>query len=156
MRIRIATAADEEWIRSLIPRLHHFGPPDYRPVAAMDDAEATATIAALASDDPRRTVLVAESADAVRAGFVHLETGTDFFTHEQHGHISVIVVAAEAEGTGVGRALLDAAETWTRERGYQFLTLNVFEKNAAARRLYERAGFGIDTVRYLKLIRESE
>ena len=30
--------------------------------------------------------------------------------------------------------------------------LNVFEANGAARRLYERAGFTIDTIKYLKKI----
>lgn len=152
LKIRRATVADEPWIRALIPRLHDFGPPTYRPVEAMNDAEANATAAAIGGDDARRTVLVAEAADGTRLGFVHLETGTDFFTRESHGHISVVVVVREAEGTGAGRALLDASEAWTRERGYRFLTLNVFEQNAAARRLYERAGYAIDMLRYLKLV----
>jgi RimJ/RimL family protein N-acetyltransferase len=30
------------------------------------------------------------------------------------------------------------------------LTLNVFEGNARARRVYERAGFAVETVRYVK------
>ena len=148
--------ADISWIRSLVPRLHAFGPPAYRPVSAMDDAEANATIAAIGADAGVRDVLVAESDNGSPIGFVHLETGTDFFTHEKHGHISVIIVAPDVEGTGVGRALLDAAEAWTRERGYRFITLNVFENNAAARRLYERGGYRIDMLRYLKLVRSAE
>jgi len=115
----------------------------------MNASEASATAAAIGGDE--RTVIVAE-ADGVRAGFIHLETATDFFTHERHGHISTIVVSPDAEGAGVGRALLDAAEAWGRERRYRFLTLNVFERNAAARRLYERAGFRIDTIKYLKTL----
>jgi RimJ/RimL family protein N-acetyltransferase len=43
-----------------------------------------------------------------------------------------------------------AAETWTRDKGYRKLTLNVFEQNHRARRLYERCGFAVETLRYTK------
>lgn len=151
MRIRAAVKADEPWVRSLIPRLHEFGPPAYRPVPVMNEAEATATAAAIEGTGDR-TVLIAIDGDGTRLGFVHLETATDFFTHERHGHISTIVVDRDAEGRGVGQALLDAAGRWCRERGYRLLTLNVFEDNAAARRLYARAGFGVDTIKYAKIV----
>ena len=96
-------------------------------------------------------MLVAER-DGNRAGFVHVETAVDFFTRERHGHISTIVVAPEHEGRGAGRALLQAAEDWCRQEGYRLLTLHVFEANAPARRLYERAGFHVDTIKYLKTL----
>jgi ribosomal protein S18 acetylase RimI-like enzyme len=147
---RRATAGDAGWIRSLIPRLHEFGPPGYRRVAQMNDSEAAATTAAIDGGDDR-LVIVAE-ADGVRQGFIHVETATDFFTRERHGHISTIVVLPDAEGRGVGRALLAAAEEWCRAHGYRLLTLHVFEANRAARRLYERAGFAIDTIKYLKVL----
>ena len=116
----------------------------------MNGAEATATNAAIDGGD-ERIVLIAEDGGA-RLGFVHLETAVDFFTRERHGHISTLVVAPEAEGRGVGRALVDAAEAWCGERTYRLLTLHVFEANASARRLYERAGFRVDTIKYLKEI----
>jgi len=116
----------------------------------MDGAEATATVAAIDGGD-ERIVLVAED-DGTRLGFVHLETSVDFFTRERHGHVSTIVVSPHAERRGVGRALVDAAEAWCRERRYRLLTLHVFDANAPARRLYERAGFRVDTIKYLKEI----
>jgi ribosomal protein S18 acetylase RimI-like enzyme len=115
----------------------------------MDRAEAAATAAAIDGGDGR-VVLIAADEGGMRLGFVHLETYVDFFTRERHGHISTLVVSPEAEGHGVGRALLAAAEAWCTGRGYRFLTLNVFNGNTAARRLYDRAGFGIDTIKYLK------
>jgi ribosomal protein S18 acetylase RimI-like enzyme len=149
---RAARADDAGWIRALIPRLHAFGPPDYRSTAQMDAAEMAATVAAIdgGSVIAPRIVLVAEDAAGARLGFVHVETKQDFFTRERHGHVSTIVVVPEAEHQGVGRVLVRAAETWTRDQGYRLLTLNVFEQNEAARRLYERCGFGVDTIRYLK------
>ncbi len=151
MQVRAAVRSDEPWVRSLIPRLHEFGPPAHRPVAVMNDAEATATAAAI-EGGADRTVLIAVDDDGTRLGFVHLETAIDFFTHERHGHVSTLVVDSAGEKRGLGRALLQAAERWARERGYRLLTLNVFEGNAAARRLYARAGFTVDTIKYVKLL----
>lgn len=150
--IRRAVGDDEGWIRALIPRLHDFGPPPYRDLPSMNHAEAAATAAAIAGGDDR-IVLVAVDAAGEHLGFVHIETAVDFFTREKHGHISTIVVNPSSERRGVGRALLDAADAWCAEKQYRLLTLNVFEENAAARRLYERAGFRVDTIRYLKLVR---
>ncbi|UEJ82002.1 GNAT family N-acetyltransferase [Brachybacterium halotolerans subsp. kimchii] len=52
-------------------------------------------------------------------------------------------VASEARGTGTGRALIDACIDWAEEHlpGVR-LRLHVMRENPAARRLYERCGFG--------------
>ncbi|MGZ8694879.1 MAG: N-acetyltransferase family protein, partial [Gaiellaceae bacterium] len=42
---------------------------------------------------------------------------------------------------GIGKALLEAAERWARERGVHKLELHVFPHNEAAVALYERAGY---------------
>lgn len=86
------------------------------------------------------------------AGVAYVETATDYFTREQHGHLSILSVAEGAEGRGVGRALLDTVERWASARGFRFLTLNVFSGNDRARRIYERAGYAPDTIRYAKVI----
>ncbi len=117
----------------------------------MNDAEAAATSAAI-DGGADRAVLVAIDPQGERLGFVHVETAVDFFTHERHGHISTIVVEAACEGRGVGTALIEAAEAWCGERGYRLLTLHVFEGNESARRLYERAGFSVDVIKYTKTL----
>jgi ribosomal protein S18 acetylase RimI-like enzyme len=52
-----------------------------------------------------------------------------------------LYVHEEARGAGLGRALVDAAVTRARERGCARMELDVNERNEAARRLYESAGF---------------
>ena len=57
-------------------------------------------------------------------------------------------------GTGgrLGAALMRAAEDWARARGYTKLTLNVFEGNTRARTMYERFGYKVETVKYVKTL----
>jgi len=150
--IREATARDREWILPLSARLHDFGPPPWRPRAEMDAAVAAAIGSALDSPGPDRAVFAAEDVDRRPLGFVHVHKARDFFTGEEHGHVSDIVVTAAGEGRGVGRALMAAGEGWSRARGHRLLSLNVFEANSRARSLYERLGFASDTLKLVKVL----
>jgi putative acetyltransferase len=59
-----------------------------------------------------------------------------------YGTADLAMLVAEGwRGRGVGRALLDAVVSWSREHGAQKVTLQVWPHNRAARALYERAGF---------------
>jgi ribosomal protein S18 acetylase RimI-like enzyme len=58
------------------------------------------------------------------------------------GHIVGMMVAPQARGEGVGRALLhECIARARRSRGLELLTLSVTASNEAARRLYLGAGF---------------
>lgn len=58
------------------------------------------------------------------------------------GHIVGMMVLGDAQGQGVGRALLDALLARARaDAELHLLTLSVTASNARATRLYERAGF---------------
>jgi GNAT superfamily N-acetyltransferase len=52
-----------------------------------------------------------------------------------------IFIDEEARGSGMGRALVEAAFERARERGCARMVLDVNEANAAALRLYESLGF---------------
>lgn len=94
--------------------------------------------------------VVAESADGRPLGFLYAHERDDFFGGPAYGHVSEIAVAAHAEGTGAGGALMREAERWAAERGFERLTLNVFATNDRARRFYERLGYATETVTYAK------
>ena len=57
------------------------------------------------------------------------------------GHVIGMMVTPEAQGHGIGRALLEAVTAEARAAGLELLTLSVTEGNTVALRLYERAGF---------------
>lgn len=153
VHVRLATDADRELARGLVPRLHVFGPPPLRPIDAMNHAEEAALLRALDTPDPDHVVFVAEVEGLGPVGIAFAETQSDYFTRERHGHLSIIAVSEAGEGRGAGSALLAEVESWTAARGHRFLTLNVFEGNMRARRVYERAGFEPETIRYVKRLR---
>ena len=101
-------------------------------------------------DSPREdeTLIVAEL-DGRAAGYAYLVTLVDYFTERPHAHLSVLAVAADAEGRGVGSALLDQSIAWAKARQSDRLTLSALVTNARARSLYERKGFAGEYVRYV-------
>jgi GNAT superfamily N-acetyltransferase len=156
VHIRPAKAGDLPALLSLAGRLADFPVPSWRTGAQVIEAERRALARALGWASPNAPLFVAEDGDGVLLGFMYLETGVDYFTGRPHAHVAILAVAASAEGRGVGRALLGVADDWARERGHPFVTLNVFAQNARARAIYERMGYGAETIRYVKPLESSE
>lgn len=140
LSIRVATMADAPAILALGDRLPAFGPTT-RGVAEIADRERAALADALSRPSPGSRLLVAEQPPHGVIGVVLLETRLDYFTNRPHGYVAILAVAGEAEGRGVGRALLMAAEDWGRANGFSKLTLAVFADNRRAKGFYERQGW---------------
>lgn len=87
--------------------------------------------------------LVAEE-DGEIMGFASVGASRD---DDADGELFAIYVEPGQWGTGVGRALIDAAEARLRERGYRDVILWVLEDNPRARRFYEVAGWHLDGAR---------
>jgi GNAT superfamily N-acetyltransferase len=138
--IRPAVTRDRPAILALADRLPAFGPTT-RSVAEIAERERTALAQALSQPADGSSVLVAEQPSRGLVGVVLLESRRDYFTNEAHGYVSILAVASEAEGQGVGRALLKAAEDWGRENRFSKLTLAVFRENERAKQFYERQGW---------------
>ena len=153
IRVRPATPENAQFVLALVPQLVAFGPPPWRSQRQMIDTDTLVIGQALQGLSAGATVLVAEDSGGKPLGFIHVCGEPDYYTRADCGHIADLVVAPEARGRGVGEVLMMAAEQWARARGYSLLTLNVFVENARARALYERAGFGAETVRYVKELR---
>ena len=151
MRVRGARDADLTFVLETAARLAAFGPPRWRTVEEIVEAEARTLRDFFESSDEGSRLLIVE-AGAQRLGFALLEELRDYFTLERHGHVGILAVTDDAEGRGAGGALIHAAEAWARERGYRTLTLNVFSGNHHAREVYEHLGFEPDTIKYIKAL----
>ena len=152
IQIRTFIPADREFILSLLPRLSGVDLPTWLTKTALDDFNQAAMQKAMGAVPADAALLIAEDEAKRPAGFIYLTTESDYFTGEKLGYISDLAVAPQAEGQGVGRLLISAAEDWTREKGYRRLTLDVFAGNGRARRVYEKAGFMSAVVKYAKPI----
>lgn len=96
-------------------------------------------------DNPPAAFLVAEL-DGRMAGYLRLRPVTPL---PENAHVLGVAGLAVAPGDrrrGVASALLAAAERQARARGTRKLSLRVLSTNAAARRLYERLGFGVEGI----------
>ena len=155
IRTRPASISDKEFIISLLPRLLEFGPPSWRDVAQMTAVDTQVLSDSLLSKSPGTAIFIAEDAGGVALGFIHLQTGTDYYMREKHGHIADLVVARDGEGRGVGSALIAKGEEWARSQKYRLLTLNVFAQNVRAREIYKQQGYGEDVMKYVKDLQNS-
>ncbi|WP_338898683.1 GNAT family N-acetyltransferase [Streptomyces sp. TG1A-60] len=79
-------------------------------------------------------------------GYVRLGRPSPLACHTHVRQIQGLVVADEARGAGVARALLGAARDEARRRGARRLTLRVLGHNTPARKLYESEGFVVEGV----------
>ena len=115
-------------------------------VAGWRDREAVETTvrgwvqSSLASrEDPGHTFLVGEL-DGDVVGFVTVSP-SHHWSGEPEATIGELVVSRQAEGRGIGRALVEAAMRSARENGHARITVSTGAANARARALYGLLGF---------------
>jgi ribosomal protein S18 acetylase RimI-like enzyme len=150
LRLRPGHPDDEGAVLRIATRLADFPVPSWRTpeeIARADDDILRAQLMAPRED---ALLLVAELIPGTPAGCILVTTRVDYFTHQPHAYIEVIVVDVNAEGQGVASALMSAAEEWARARGLGRMSLNVWESNAKARRFYDRSGYQTETLQYRK------
>jgi GNAT superfamily N-acetyltransferase len=148
--VREARAEDQPFVLANAGRLAAFPLPACRSAEEIENGEARTLLHFMACGDAGSKLLVAEDAEGNLLGFIFLETQEDYFTLAKHGHVGILVAAEAAEGRGAGGVLMRAAEAWGREQGFAKLTLNVFENNHRARKVYEHIGYSPESLKYVK------
>lgn len=142
-RLRLGSPADAPGLATVFVaawRSGYVGIVDQAVLDALDEAEVADWLGRLtAGGGP--TTWVVESASAQIVGFSrHGEDPSD----GRRGHIFSLYVAPWASGQGIAKALLDHDLRMLQRRGFQTVTLWVFEANKVARTLYESFGFAPD------------
>lgn len=104
----------------------------------------------IADDDPGSVDQLAEYASNGRSWVAVDETGAALGyvlvdLVDGNTHIEQLSVLPSAQGTGIGRALLDHVATWARARDAAALTLTTFRDVPWNAPLYEHLGFRVLT-----------
>ncbi len=141
VEIRAARSGEEHAILPLYEWL--FAPPGLKPATWDPKRAAVALGQAIESHDA--CVLVAELSADPSAGPVGFCTGYQDLHSVRFGYrvwVEDLAVDPEHRSIGVGKALLDAAKDWARERGATHLELDSGEARSDAHRFYQREGGG--------------
>lgn len=100
---------------------------------------------------PADKILVATIDDAV-IGVIGLHAMPLFHQAGSMGRITSLVVDARHRGSGVGAALIAAAERWFTAAGCMKIEVTSADHRAGAHRFYERHGYRRDGQRFSKPI----
>ena len=132
-------AAEVEEAESIVPLYEWlFAPPGSRPPSWDERRAAVALRQAIESHDS--VVLVAEDGGGSLIGFC---TGYQDLHSVRFGYrawVEDLAVNPDQRSRGVGKALLDAAKAWARERGATHLELDSALARTEAHRFYDREG----------------
>lgn len=139
--IRVATLADEEAVLDLIEEL--FVAPGARPPSYTRDGGSERFRASIGAAD--RDVLIAEDG-GVAAGIASVYADIPSIRFGQRCWLQDLVVTSTRRSGGAGRALLEAAEAWARERGCTHLELNSGNARTDAHRFYVSNGMAQDSL----------
>jgi GNAT superfamily N-acetyltransferase len=66
------------------------------------------------------------------------------------GRITALVVTREAQGHGIGKMLVEAAEAWMRKGGCQLVEVTSNDRRAEAHAFYRRLGYERSSIRFFK------
>ena len=86
-------------------------------------------------------MFVAEDASHAFLGYLWVGEGSNMMTGLKHGYIYDIFVKEEFRGKGIGKILLEKAESYCREKCYSRIVLMVSVSNETATRLYDKMAF---------------
>jgi ribosomal protein S18 acetylase RimI-like enzyme len=132
IEVRVATAADSATLGRL---LHAFNVEFDEETPDQDVIAGRA--APLIESGELLVLLVGEGPD----GFAQLRFRRSLYSDLLDASLDELYVVPGRRGTGLGRALLDAALEHARARGADHIELNTSEADTAALRLYESSGF---------------
>jgi streptothricin acetyltransferase len=102
----------------------------YKKILSVDAEDYTTFI-----DNPQKVIFFAD-VDGVPAGQIKMIPWWNKFAY-----VEELVVDTEFRGRGVGRALMDRAIAWARERNFPGVTLETQDNNVPACKFYEKCGF---------------
>jgi ribosomal protein S18 acetylase RimI-like enzyme len=86
-------------------------------------------------------IYIVEDRNHVFLGYLWVGEGSNMMTGLKHGYIYDVFVKEEFRCKGIGKKLLEKAESYCREKRYSRILLMVSVSNQAAVKLYGEMGF---------------
>jgi ribosomal protein S18 acetylase RimI-like enzyme len=153
-RVRVVAFHDDDYdqVIALSPRLS-LGVAAWRdPEKVLAGVRSWVDGSIASAGEDGHAVFVAKLDDRV-VGFVTAEQ-RHHWSGDADAYVGELVTAEDVEGSGVGRALMDAAERWARQRDLAHLTLETGAGNSRARGFYRHLGYEDEDVRLTKRLAE--
>ena len=141
--IRHATIADSEGLAQLVTDLGYPTSP----------SQMYKRLEAILHDEDYDTIIASEDEQVV--GFIGTRLGPLYESDDQYGQIMALSVAADCRRRGVGRMLMQAAESILTERGARVFVVTSANHRADAHAFYEKHGYTFDGRRYKKPLASS-
>jgi GNAT superfamily N-acetyltransferase len=92
--------------------------------------------------EPEVRVMVAETEEKIIAsGYVRIQKAEPYLRHASFGFLGFMYVVPEYRGRGINSRIIEALTVWTTEQGVTEIRLDVYFKNLAAIKAYEKIGF---------------
>jgi ribosomal protein S18 acetylase RimI-like enzyme len=140
--IREATIADAESIARLVTELGY-------PTSSEQMRERLDVIL----KDEGYTTLVAFDPESIRA-FIGMRVGPLYEADEFCGQIMALAVAKDHQRGGMGRMLMETAESHLNERGVRIVVVMSGTHRADAHAFYKRLGYALTGNRFKKVLGE--
>lgn len=148
IRVRPFVPDDRAFVLSLAPRLT-IGMPAWRdPQRCLTAVQGWLT-GSMDHHGDQTMVLVAEDDEGERLGFATVTHATHF-TGARQASLGELAIRESAEGSGVGKALLEASEQWARAQGYDILALATGAANQRALGFYHHLGYQDEDITLIK------
>ncbi|KGJ90954.1 GNAT family N-acetyltransferase [Colwellia psychrerythraea] len=147
--IRPAKDTDRQFIFGLSPRLAEVAALSWHSDKTLQKMHDDYFAEVFANSSPLQATFIAEQ-NEIALGFIHTRAHKDEISNEACGTVPLLGVSPKAQGLGVGKALITAAEQWAKQQGYRLLHLEVFANNNKALGFYQNLGFESETLHMIK------
>jgi GNAT superfamily N-acetyltransferase len=141
--IRDATDADSSSIAGLISELGY----------PTTESDMRARLAAIDADPNCRTLVAEVSATVV--GVAGIGLAPYYERNGIYGRLLVLSVTAAHRRNGLGRALVEEAETWAGDRGASAMLVNTAHHRENAHAFYSGMGYQSTGLRFVKALESS-
>jgi GNAT superfamily N-acetyltransferase len=93
-------------------------------------------------EDPLLHLVVADCrGQLVGCGYARIEASKRYLRHERHAYLGFMYVQPQWRGKNINQMIIENLRQWTIAKGLTEMRLEVYVKNVAALKAYEKAGF---------------